>query len=126
MDATATATAMAAMETAVEQATKEEGGMSTGERMTQGWSRLPRAKELAASFLQQLEAEGYEGYAIVGIPNHDENEPHDVFSFKSFGARDYGFELTDDDDGQPLIDLFDIAGIPYPEMVVPEIAKEAA
>ncbi len=28
-----------------------------------------RIKELAAKFLREIEAEGYEGYAIVGIPN---------------------------------------------------------
>ncbi len=28
-----------------------------------------RAKELARSFFQQIEAEGYQGYAIIGVPN---------------------------------------------------------
>jgi hypothetical protein len=40
------------------------------QRNEQAGPHAQRIKELAAKFLSAIEAEGYEGYAIVGIPNH--------------------------------------------------------
>ena len=38
-------------------------------REEQARPHADRAKELSAKFLRDIEAEGYEGFAIVGIPN---------------------------------------------------------
>jgi hypothetical protein len=40
------------------------------ERDEKAGPHAQRAKELAAEFLRKLETDGYEGYAIIGIPNH--------------------------------------------------------